>query len=190
MTVAVPAASAASFDVLPPGDIRNCMVALSEDDCPAPRNAFSISLSKPAAASKATKLRKSLPDRAHRHHRRLSRCRAQFRRGSQNRWPDFPLHRRQRFARSRSRRWIGGGRRDPHQPNSPPYPPYPSAARAACALCANSLDAIARADLITLGPGSLFTSVIPQSPRRRNPQSHSPVACAEGVFRESHVAAG
>ena len=54
---------------------------------------------------------------------------------------------------------------------------------------AETLEAIAEADLITLGPGSLFTSVIPNLLVDGIPQAIAALARAQSVFRESDVAA-
>ena len=75
--------------------------------------------------------------------------------------PHLPVHRRQRDAGSRA------GERSAWSPAKPRSAraarPFAGSAfaRASASRSPETLEAIAQADLITLGPGSLFTSVIP-----------------------------
>ena len=59
------------FDVLPPGDIRNCMVALCEDEALLSR-LFRLPLFQRPRAQRP-QLRQPVPDRADAHYRRLRR---------------------------------------------------------------------------------------------------------------------
>ncbi len=146
------------FNMLPPGDLRNCMVALSEDERLISRlfrhrfrnggdlgghnfgNLFIAALTE-MTGDFAQAIRLAAEILATRGH-------------------IYPRHRRQRHPRRPHGRRLHRSRRNQHhrQPpahrgaacSSPPTPPPPP----------ETLDAIAAADLITIGPGSLFTSII------------------------------
>ena len=75
---------------------------------------------------------------------------------------DLSFHRRRTCGwrpRWRTGRKVSG--RDAHQPQHARRSDGPSCIRAGARPLRETLEAIAQADLITLGPGSLFTSVIP-----------------------------
>ena len=147
------------FDVLPPGDIRNCMVALSED-AGLLSQAFPIPLQERPRPARA-QFRQSVPHRAHATSRATSttpsgspaKCSPSAARSFLRPWRTASWKPNWRMAPSwpgkrdisRSRRRIMRIRLSPRR----------------CRPVPETLDAIASADLITFGPGSLFTSVIP-----------------------------
>ena len=174
------------FDVLPPGDIRNCMVALSEDGALLSQ-LFQYRF-EAGRGLKGPQLRQSVSDRADGYHGRFPGRRAQIRRSVEYRGRIFPSTAANVSLEavlddgkvvsgetriSRSRRRIRQIRLQPNRVRP----------------LQETLDAIARADLITLGPGSLFTSVIPNLLVSGIPQAIRAVARAEGLLRESDVAA-
>jgi len=146
------------FDVLPPGDIRNCMVALSEDEALLSRlfqyrfqsgrglkghsfgNLFLMAL---------THIMGEFPDAVRASSEVLKIAGRIYPCTTANVVLEATLVDGARVVGetsiSRSRRRIRRIRMVPRK--APPL--------------ADALSAIARADLITLGPGSLFTSVIP-----------------------------
>jgi hypothetical protein len=183
---AAPAACAATFDVLPPGDIRNCMVALSEDShllsrlfqyrFPAGRglkghsfgNLFLMALTQimgdfPGAVKVSSEVLKIAG-------RIYPSTTANV--ASKPRWP---------MARTWwAKRASAAAGRASKRVRLIPRKVRPLDA---------TLSAIAEADAITLGPGSLFTSVIPnllvEGFRRPSAgRGH------QGVLREPDVAAG
>ena len=91
------------YSVLPPGDIRNCMVALSQG-----RSTFSSRLFQyrfPAGRGLAGhSFGNLISHRAHQRHRRFPGGRAGLRAGAGHSRPDFSFHRSERHARSRTRR--------------------------------------------------------------------------------------
>ncbi len=158
------------FNMLPPGDLRNCMVALSDDEHLLSRS--SAIASAPAKRPRRPQLRQPLRRRAHRDHRRLrpghparpprflppaatstpsttanvTLCRAHGRR--------HPRPRRNQHHRQQTPHRRAHARARP-TPIPSPRPSKPSR----------------RADLITIGPGSLYTSADHQSARQRHPRS-------------------
>jgi len=146
------------FDVLPPGDIRNCMVALSEDEAllsrlfqyrfPAGRglkdhsfgNLFLMALTQ-VTGDFALAVRTSSEILASRG--RIYPATAQNVTLEAELESGAVVRGETRISRSRSR--IRRIRLSPER----------------CAPLPQTLDAIAGADLITLGPGSLFTSIVP-----------------------------
>jgi uncharacterized cofD-like protein len=58
-----------------------------------------------------------------------------------------------------------------------------------CAAAGRRLEAIENADIITLGPGSLFTSLIPNLLVKEIPKP-SAFQCRQGLYPEHHDAAG
>ena len=176
------------FDVLPPGDIRNCMVALSEDEALLSRlfqyrfhtgrglkghsfgNLFVTALTEVignfSEAVKASSEVLKIGGRIYPSTEKNVTLEAVLEDGA--------------IVRGETQ----------NQPQPPAHRDHPPAARARCRPHPDTLAAIAEADLITLGPGSLFTSVIPNllvegisQAIRRSPRG-------EGIFREPDVAAG
>ena len=115
-------------------------------------------LSRPRA--QGPQLRQPVPDGPHANHGRFSGRGAGLLGSAQDRRPHLSLHHRQRGAGSHAGRRRHGGRRNAHQPQPATHPARPPDPRKAAPLPA-ALAAIAEADVITLGPGSLFTSVVP-----------------------------
>jgi uncharacterized cofD-like protein len=146
------------FDVLPPGDIRNCMVALSEDEALLSRlfqyrfqtgrglkghsfgNLFVTALTEVignfSEAVKASSEVLKIAGRIYPSTERHVTLEAMLEDGTIVRGETRISHSRRRIEEIRL-----------HPENCRPHP--------------DTLAAIAEADLITLGPGSLFTSVIP-----------------------------
>src|SRR5439155_24691204 len=146
------------FDVLPPGDIRNCMVALSEDEALLSRlfqhrfqngrglkghsfgNLFLTALTEVignfSEAVKASSEVLKIAGRIYPSTECNVTLEAVLEDGSMVRGETRISHSRRRIEQIRL--------------NPARCPPHP-----------DTLTAIAEADLISLGPGSLFTSVIP-----------------------------
>ena len=121
------------FDVLPPGDIRNCMVALSEDSALLSRlfqyrfqsgrglkghsfgNLFLMAL---------TQVMGDFPDAVKASSEVL-----------EDRRPHLSLHRRERGAGGDAGERRNRGGRDPHQPQPQPHPVDPPAAARRCGRC-------------------------------------------------------
>ena len=176
------------FDVLPPGDIRNCMVALSEDETLLRRLFQYPFLERPR--TEGPQLRQPVSDRDDAPDRGFRPGRAIFGGSAGGAGAHLSFDRGQRGARSDARQWqaksqgetrISRSRSRIEKIEIHPRRPKP---------LPETLEAIANADLITLGPGSLFTSVIPNLLVDGIPQAIAAVAGAEGVFREPDVAAG
>ncbi len=169
------------FDVLPPGDIRNCLVALSEDEGLLSRlfqyrfetgrglkghsfgNLFLTAL---------TRITGDFPDAVKESSEVLAIKGRIYPATGDNVALEAILENGRivlgETKISKSRRRIESVRLRPRR----------------CRPLPDTLAAIAQADVITLGPGSLFTSVIP-----KNCESHPALPRGEGVFCESHVAA-
>ena len=75
--------------------------------------------------------------------------------------PNFSVHRAKRDARSRARRRHHRRGRNEYFALAQAHPPRAPGARAACARCPKFSRRFAHADLILVGPGSLYTSIIP-----------------------------
>ena len=99
------------YRVLPPGDIRNCMVALSQDEALLGR-LFQYRF--PAAAVARPQFRKSVPHGAHPRHRRFCRGRSRQRGGSGDSRTNFPIHRSECFPGSGDRGRENRCRRNEH----------------------------------------------------------------------------
>ena len=89
------------FDVLPPGDIRNCMVALSEDSALLSRLFQYRFRVRPRA--QGPQFRQPLPDGSHTDPGRFSGCREGLLGSPQNRRPHLSQHHGQRVAGSHAR---------------------------------------------------------------------------------------
>ena len=101
-------------------------------------------------------LRQPLPDCAHPHHRRLPRGREAVLRNALAIWAAFiPSTTANVVLEAELEDGTIVSRRDAHQPEPPAHPPDPSAPARRCSPLPETLEAIAQADLITFGPGSL-----------------------------------
>ena len=165
------------FDVLPPGDIRNCMVALSEDEALLAR-LFQYRFHRTGARTQGPQLRQPLSD------------------GDDALTGDFAqavklcsevLAVAGRIYPSTASNVVleatladgtQGGRRIAHQPQHGADSTKSRCGRGSVKPLPETLEAIANADLITLGPGSLFTSVIPNLLVDGIPRGHRRLARA------------
>ena len=102
------------FDVLPPGDIRNCMVALSEDSALLSRLFQYRFQSRPRA--QGTQLRQSIPHRTDAYPGRFSGCHEGFIGSAQDRRAHLPQHGSERGDRGYASQRQSDQRREPDQP--------------------------------------------------------------------------
>ena len=175
------------FDVLPPGDIRNCMVALSEDGAllsqlfqyrfKAGRGLKGHSFGN-LFLTALTDITGDFPDAVRSSAEVLKIAGRIFPSTAANVSLEAVLDDGTVMsARPASAAAAAASSRD-------------SAATRTRAPAPRNSDAIARADLITLGPGSLFTSVVPNLLVDGHSRSRSAESRAlQGVLRQPHVAA-
>ena len=142
----------------PPGDIRNCLVALADDESLMSR-LFQYRFAD--GGPRGSQLRQPVRRRARRGHRRLRARRVRVDpRAEGARTRAAGDARRRRAARAARRR--GPGQRREHR--SPP----PTGCRGAYGsrpeqphALPQAVEAVLHADMVVLGPGSLYTSVVP-----------------------------
>ena len=146
------------FDVLPPGDIRNCMVALSEDSALLSRLFQYRFQSRPR--TQGTQLRQSLSDGADADHGRFSGCGegiSEVLKIAGRIYPTTAANVALEATLDNGARVVGETRISRSKQRIRSIRLLPRKVRPLPA----ALTAIAEADVITFGPGSLFTSVIP-----------------------------
>ena len=140
------------FDVLPPGDIRNCMVALSEDSALLSRLFQYRFRVRPRA--EGAQLRQPLSDGADADHGRFSGRGEGLLGGAQDRRADLS---RAPAANVSLEATLANGAmvvgRNAHQPQQAAHPNRSACGRARSRPLPATLTAIAEADVITLRPG-------------------------------------
>ena len=159
------------YSVLPPGDIRNCMVALSKDEALL-SHLFQYRFSGGQGLG-GHSFRQFFSYRADARDRRFSRKRCRLSRTSAGHpRTDFSVDHAERLARGGVGRRHRGARRNQNFAFDAADRSHAAGAGKCAARCRKCCRPLREANLILLGPGSLYTSLIPNLLTRASDGSH------------------